>query len=143
MFLDTKPIADGANVNPLVPFGSLGPLLPQNLKELPTTPTQQLKNPITAFTTVDTAAEKSRRSSSRDRYSSPKNRCSSPKKQYSLQKSTVAFLLIVRGFQCIFKTAPRQIVECPRNTILGSPGMPKKGLQRRGGGPRAPGTSFN
>ena len=58
MFLDTKPIADGANVNPLVPFGSLGPLLPQNLKELPTTPIQQLKNLITAFTTVDTAAEK-------------------------------------------------------------------------------------
>ena len=71
MFLDTKPIADGTNVNPLGPLGSLGPVVPQNLKELPTTPIQQLKNPITAFTAVDTAAEKSRCGSSRDRYSSP------------------------------------------------------------------------
>ena len=58
MFLDTKPIADGTNVNPLGPLGSLGPVVPQNLKELPTTPIQQLKNPITACTKVDTAAEK-------------------------------------------------------------------------------------
>ena len=46
------------SINPLGPLGSLDPLVPQNLKELPTTPIQQLKNPITAFTTVDTAAEK-------------------------------------------------------------------------------------
>ena len=57
MFLDTKPIADGTNVNPLGPLGSLGPVVPQNLKELPTTPIQQLKNPITACTKVDAAAE--------------------------------------------------------------------------------------
>ena len=58
MFLDTKPIADVTNVNPLGPLGSLGPVVPQNLTELPTTPIQQLKNPITACTKVDTAAEK-------------------------------------------------------------------------------------
>ena len=33
------------------------PLVPQNLKELPTTPIQQLKNPITACTKVEAAAE--------------------------------------------------------------------------------------
>ena len=58
MFLDTKPIADGTNVSPLGPLGCLGPVVPQNLKELPTTPIQQLKNPITAYTKVDTADEK-------------------------------------------------------------------------------------
>ena len=57
MFLDTKPIADGTNVNPLGPLGSLGPVVPQNLTELPTTPIQQLKNPITACTKVEAAAE--------------------------------------------------------------------------------------
>ena len=79
----TKPIADGINVNPLGPLGSLSPLVHQNLQKLPTKPIQQLKHPITADTNVDAAAKKADTSAKKTDTAAQQKRYSSYQHNYS------------------------------------------------------------
>ena len=58
------------------------PLVPQNLKELPTKPIQQLNKRITAVPNFDTSVKKADTAASKDRYSSAKQGyCSSQNRQ--------------------------------------------------------------
>jgi len=58
------------------------PLVPQNLKELPTKPIQQLNKRITAVPNFDTSVKKADTAASKDRYSSAKHGyCSSQNRQ--------------------------------------------------------------